>query len=100
MRRGSQKQQTLAVSDWKTDSKIALEAYVRMPKLKVVMNNDREKKKDVMTKNTWIADTGESTAHIGNNDEGMTDVKVIDSPVQIWNGMTLHTTKKYQVGSI
>jgi hypothetical protein len=87
------------VLDWKTDSKIALEAYVRMPKLKIAMNNDREKKKDVMTKNTWIADSGEST-HMGNNDEGMTNVKVIDSPVQIGNGMTLRTTKKYQVGGI
>jgi hypothetical protein len=65
------------VLDWKADSEIALKAYVRMPKLKVVMNNDRKKKKDVLMKNTWIADTGAST-HMGNSNEGMTSVKVID----------------------
>jgi hypothetical protein len=78
--------------DWKADSEIALEAYVRMPKLKIVMNNDREKKKDVLTKDTWIVDTGAST-HMGNSNKGMTNVKVIDSPVQIGDGMTLHATK-------
>jgi hypothetical protein len=82
----------LAMSDWKVDSKIALEAYVKMPKLKSMSNNNPEKKKDVLTKNTWIADSGAST-HIGNSDEGMTDVKVIDSPVQLGNEATLRATK-------
>jgi hypothetical protein len=45
------------VSDWKADRKIALEAYVRMQKLKIVMNNNTEMKKDVLTKKSglWIA---------------------------------------------
>jgi hypothetical protein len=51
-----------------------------------------KKKKDALTKNTWIADSGAST-YMGHSNEGMTDVKVIDSLVQIGNRMTLCTTK-------
>jgi hypothetical protein len=43
-------------------------------------------------KNTWIVDSGAST-HMGNSDKGMTDLKVINSLVQIGNGMTLCATK-------
>jgi hypothetical protein len=80
------------VLDLKIGSKIALEAYVKMPKLMGTTNRSKEMKRDVLTKNTWIADSGAST-HIGNSDEGMTDVKVIDSPIQIGNGTTLCATK-------
>jgi acid phosphatase class B len=51
-------------------------------------NSNPEKKKDVLTKNTWIVNSGAST-HMGNSDEDMTDVRVIDSPVQLGNGTTL-----------
>ncbi len=78
--------------DWKVDSKIALEAYVKMLKLKGMMNNSKKMKRDVLTKNTWIVDSRAST-HMGNSNEGMTDMKLIDPPVQIGNGTTMHATK-------
>ena len=86
------KDSALVVSDLKIDSEVALDAYVKTSKLKNVMNQNKETKRDALTKNTWIADSGAST-HMGNSDEGMTDVKVIDSPVQIGNGTTLRATK-------
>jgi acid phosphatase class B len=78
--------------DWKDDSNIALEACIKEPKLKNMPNQNKKMERDVLTKNTWIADNCAST-HMGNSDEDMTDVKVIDSPVQIGNGTTLHATK-------
>jgi hypothetical protein len=82
----------LVVSNLKVDSKIALEAYAKAPKLRSMMNNSTEMKRDILMKNTWIVDSGAST-HMGNSNEGKTDVKVIDSPVQIGNGTTLHAMK-------
>jgi hypothetical protein len=82
----------LVVLDWKVDSKIALEAYVKMLKIKGTMNNSKKMKRDVLTKNTWIADCRALT-HMGNSDEGMTDMKLKDLPVQIGNGTTMHATK-------
>jgi hypothetical protein len=70
----------LAVPDWNDDSEIALEACIRAPKLMNMPNQNKKTERDVLTKNTWIADSGAST-HMGNSDEGMTDVKVINSPV-------------------
>lgn len=86
------KDSALVVSDQKTDSEVALEAYVKMLKLKDMTNQSKKTKRDVLTKNTWIADSGVST-HMGNSNKGMTDMKVIDSLVQIGNRTTLHTTK-------
>jgi hypothetical protein len=64
-----------------------------MPKfLKGMTNNSKEMKKDALMKNTWIVDSRAWT-HMGNSNEGMTDVKVINSPVQIGNRTTLHATK-------
>ena len=70
------------------DCETALEACVKTPKMKrfYEANNDK------ILKNTWIADSGAST-HMGNSDVGMTDVREIDSPVQIGNGKTLRATK-------
>jgi hypothetical protein len=40
------------VLDWKVDSEIALEAYVKMQKLKGMTNNSKKTKRDILTKNT------------------------------------------------
>jgi hypothetical protein len=45
-----------------------------------------------MNQNTWLDDSAAS-AHMGFSDEGMTDVKSMNSPVQIGNGKTLTATK-------
>ena len=70
------------------DGETALEACVKTPKMKRFYEGYNDK----ILKNTWIADSGAST-HMGNSDEGMTDVREIDSPVQIGNGKTLRATK-------
>ena len=70
------------------DCETALEACVKNPKVKRynVGYNDE------ILKNTWIADSGAST-HMGNSDVGMTNVREVNSPVQIGNGKTLRATK-------
>ena len=70
------------------DGETALEACVKTPKMKRYHAAER----DQIRKNTWIADSGAST-HMGNSDVGMTDVREINSPVQIGNGKTLQATK-------
>ena len=70
------------------DGETALEACVKTPKMKRFYEGYNDK----ILKNTWIADSGAST-HMGNSDVGMTDVREIDSPVQIGNGKTLRATK-------
>jgi hypothetical protein len=57
-----------------------------------MLNQNKKTERDVLMKNTWIVDSGAST-HMGNSDKGMTDLKVINSLVQIGNGMTLCATK-------
>jgi hypothetical protein len=68
-------------------------SFCENAKLKGMTNKSKEMKRDVLTKNTWIADSGVST-HMGNSDEVMTDMKVlIESPIQIGNGTTQRATK-------
>ena len=43
-------------------------------------------------RNTWLGDTAAST-HMGNSDEGMTDVVEIKQTIMIGNGKTLMATK-------
>jgi hypothetical protein len=43
-------------------------------------------------RNTWLGDTAAST-HMGNSDEGMTDVEEISQPITIGNGKQLRATK-------
>ena len=86
------KDSALIVTDMIIDGEMVLEARVRGPDLKRVKGMDKITKNDIITKNTWIADSGAST-HMGNSDEGMTDVRIIDSLVQIGNGSTSHATK-------
>jgi hypothetical protein len=45
-----------------------------------------------MNKNTWLGDSATST-HMGFSDEGMIDVKIINSPVRIGNGKAVTATK-------
>jgi hypothetical protein len=42
----------LAVLDWKDDSEIALEARIKVPKLKNMPNQNKKMERDVLTKNT------------------------------------------------
>jgi hypothetical protein len=66
------------------DGEMELEACVNMPKVKRFNVGS----KDMIQKNTWIADS-DALTHIGNSDAGMTNVCVIDLPVQIRIGKTL-----------
>ena len=88
-RRAQQDDTALPVIDGDIiDCETALEACVKNPKVKRynVGYNDE------ILKNTWIADSGAST-HMGNSDVGMTNVREVNSPVQIGNGKTLRATK-------
>jgi len=76
------------IEDETIDCEMALEACVNTPRLKRYNAGQN----DEIQKNTWIADSGAST-HMGNSDVGMTDVRKIDSAVQIGNGKTLRATK-------
>jgi hypothetical protein len=49
-----------------------------------------------INKNTWLADSGASS-HMTNNDEGMFNVKIVESKITIGDGKTLTSHK---VGSI
>ena len=58
----------------------------------LLKHDEPVKKGASMTTATWIADSGAST-HMGNDDEGMYDAKLINSPVKMGNGITV-TAKK------
>ena len=44
------------------------------------------------TLDTWLADSGGS-CHMGNSDDGMYDIQVIDEPITLGNGKSLRATK-------
>jgi hypothetical protein len=44
------------------------------------------------TRETWLADSGAS-CHMGNSEEGMFDITLIDEPITLGNGKSLRATK-------